>query len=367
MKKIELFNLNENNQFQNSLIKKINKLITNKNFIKGKEVFNFEKKFSKSINIKYCVSCNSGTDALFLILRSFNIGKGDEVITTAQSWISTSEVIKNCNARPVFIDTNDDFNINENLIRKKITKKTKALIVVHLYGYPANIGKIKQICKNNNILLIEDCAQAYLSKYKNKFVGTFGDASAFSFFPTKNLGAFGDSGCAVTNDKLTFQKLRMLANHGSKDRKNFIYDGINSRMDTIQAIVLTEKLKKIKKEVIHKQKLSKIYYNLLKNNKEISLPKYKKDRFTNFHLFTIKANQRSKLKEYLKKNGIETGIYYDFLLPNLKTNKSKNLGKYQNAKNNLSKILSFPINKNLSKFDVENICKHVNLFYSKGK
>ena len=365
MKKIKLFDLTENVSFKKRLLKKVNSLFIKQNFVKGREIIQFENKFAKSLNAKHCVSCNSGTDALFLILKSLKIQSGDEVITTAQSWISTSEVINNCKAKPVFVDTKNDFNIDEDLIEKKITKRTKAIIVVHLYGYPANMIKIKNICIKNKIFLIEDCAQAHFSKFNNKFVGTFGDASAFSFFPTKNLGSYGDAGCVITNNKSLYKKIKVLANHGSKDRKNFKQDGINSRMDTIQSIILNEKLKKIKTEIKYKQKIFKYYFKLLSKNNKIQLPDYKNDRFTNYHLLTLRCSKRNKLKKFLKTKGIETGIYYDFLLPKLFVNKHSNKIKFKNSEENLKKILSFPINKNLSTVDVKYICKYINMFYKK--
>lgn len=365
MKKIKLFDLTENNLFKKILLKKLSSLFNRQTFVKGKEITQFENKFAKSLNAKHCVSCNSGTDALFLILKSLKIQSGDEVITTAQSWISTSEVIKNCKAKPIFVDTKNDFNINEDLIEKKITNKTKAIIVVHLYGYPANITKIKNICNKKKIFLIEDCAQAHFSKFNKKFVGTFGDASAFSFFPTKNLGSYGDAGCVITNNKSLYKQIKVLANHGSNDRKNFKHDGINSRMDTIQSIVLNEKLKKIKVEINFKQKIYKHYFKLLSKTGEIEFPDYKSNRFTNYHLLTLRCSKRNKLKKFLKTKGIDTGIYYDFLLPKLSVNKHSNKIKYKSAEEDLKKILSFPINKNLSLEDVNYICKNIKIFYRK--
>ena len=186
---IKLFNLefNKEKEIYKSILFD---LIKKKNFVKGSEIKDFEQLFRKKIGTKYCISCNSGSDALFAILYSLGIRRGDEVITTSHSWISTSEAITRLEAKPVFVDTREDFNINEEKIEKKITKKTKALLIVHLYGVPCNMTKILKICRKNKIFLIEDCAQAHFSKYKQNYVGTFGVASAFSFFPTKNLGSF---------------------------------------------------------------------------------------------------------------------------------------------------------------------------------
>ena len=236
MKSIKLFNLSiKKKKIKKKIIDSILKNIDNTDFIKGKNVRLFEEKFKKIINSKYCISCNSGTDALFLILKSLDLKKSDEVITTSNTWISTSEAIVNAGAKPIFVDVDEDFNINPSLIKKKITKNTKTIFVVHLYVLPFTRD---QIINTNKIKLVEDCAQAHMSKYGDKYVGNFGIASAFSFFPTKNLGSFGDAGCVITNDLKLSKKLRMIANHGYKKKNFFEVNGVNTRMDTIQSSIL---------------------------------------------------------------------------------------------------------------------------------
>ena len=366
MKKIKLFDLKASKTLKKNIIQKFKILIKNQNFVKGKSIEKFENTFSNKINSNFCISCNSGTDALLLSLKSIDIKKNDEIITTAHSWISTSEVIKNLGAKPIFIDTNKDFNIDENLIEKKITKKTKAIIVVHLFGKPANLDKIISIKKKYNLKLIEDCAQSHFSRYKKRYTGTFGDLAAFSFFPTKNLGCYGDGGCIVTNNHKLANKVRMIANHGTSDRKNFIFDGINSRLDTIQSLVLLEKLKNINYELNHKNKLKKTYYKYLSGLKEVVLPSIEKNKIENYYLFTIKCKKRDMLKNFLKQKNIDSGIYYDFLLPLLKINKISKKEHFPVAIKNQNAMLSLPINGKLKISDIKYISSQIKEFYNQN-
>ena len=367
MKNIKLFNLKIKNNIKQKIVKSIENNINNSDFIRGKNIKIFEEKFRKKLKSKHCITCNSGTDALFLILKSLDMKKGDEIITTCHSWVSTSETIVNVGAKPVFVDTGEDFNINPKLIEKKITKKTKAILIVHLYGLPCNMDQIIKLCKKNNLKLVEDCAQAHFSKYKKKYVGNFGIASAFSFFPTKNLGAYGDAGCVVTNSSKIAKKVRMIANHGYKKKNNFELDGINSRMDTIQASVLLGKLVQINKEINYKIKLAKIYYKNLKNIKEVLFNAPPKHIRHSYYLFTVKVQNRLKLMKYLNDKGIETGIYYPKLLPFQKVYKKYNYKKVNfkvSIKNN-KQILSLPMNPNLSFSDLRFCCLQIKNFYSK--
>ena len=265
-----------------------------------------------------------------------------------------------------FCNTNLDFNIDENLIEKKITKKTKAIIVVHLYGKPANMDKIIFIKKKYNLKLIEDCAQSHFSKYKNRYTGTFGDLSAFSFFPTKNLGCYGDGGCVLTNNFKLAKKVRMLANHGSLDRKNYTLDGFNSRLDTVHSIILLEKLKKINQELKHKYQLKKAYYKYLSGLKEVILPSVENNKDENYYLFTIKCKNRDKLKKFLQQQSIGSGIYYEFLLPFLKVNMVNCKNKFPIAIKNQKQMLSLPINKNLHVSDIKYISYKIKEFYNQN-
>ena len=363
---IKLFNLEFNKEKE--IYKRILfDLIKKKNFVKGSEIKDFEQLFRKKIGTKYCISCNSGSDALFAILYALGIRRGDEVITTSHSWISTSEAITRLEAKPVFVDTREDFNIDEEKIEKKITKKTKALLIVHLYGVPCNMTKILKICRKNKIFLIEDCAQAHFSKYKQNYVGTFGVASAFSFFPTKNLGSFGDSGCVLTNSKFLEKKIRMLFSHGSLNKKNFNFSGINSRMDTFQSKILDYKIRDIQKQIRIKEKIFKLYIKYLSDIPEIILPKIPKYKKPFFYLFTILVSKnRDKLQYYLKKKGIESAIYYEIPLPFQKVYKvsKKNKLDFSQTINNHRKMLSLPMHINLKEKDIKYCCTIIKKFFS---
>ena len=207
----------------------INDVITNTAFIKGEHVENFEEQYSKSYGVKHVISCGNGTDAIYIALKVLDLTHGDEVITTASSWISTSETITQAGAKVVFVDIEPDYyTIDPNKIEEKITEKTKAIIPVHLYGNPANMTKIMDIATRYGIIVIEDCAQAHYAKWKNKNVGTFGVAGTFSFYPGKNLGAYGDAGCIITNDDEFAYKARLYSNHGQIKKHDHIIEGINS-------------------------------------------------------------------------------------------------------------------------------------------
>ena len=266
----------------------------------------------------------------------------------------------------MFVDTGNDFNIDLDLVEKKINKKTKAILIVHLYGLPCNYDQVQKIKKKYKIKIIEDCAQAYLSKYRNIFTGNFGDIAAFSFFPTKNLGAYGDSGCVITNNKKIADRVRMLANHGGKNKSNFFLTGVNSRMDTIQAAILNQKIKISDTKLKKRNANAKIYRELLKVHKGITIPKFSKNYTHSFHLFTIKCKNRDKLKKYLQKNNIETGIYYSKLLPfysiNKKYTKSKN--QFNTALKNHKEMLTLPVHENLEKQDIIKIANLIKKFFN---
>ena len=239
----------------------INDCIVESNFIKGKKVTEFENAFSQYLGADYCVGCGNGTDALELILKSLNIGSGDEVIVPALTWIATAEAVNNVGAEPVFVDiTTDTCIIDAGKIEEKVTKRTKAIIPVHLYGCPADMNQISRIGKKFRLFIVEDCAQAHGAEYFGKKVGTFGIASAFSFFPSKNLGAFGDGGAIVTNNQELANTVRKISNHGQlKTRHSHSIIGRNSRLDSIQASILNVKLPYLDKWNKNRIKASKYY------------------------------------------------------------------------------------------------------------
>jgi dTDP-4-amino-4,6-dideoxygalactose transaminase len=288
-------------------------------FIKGKYVSQFEEDYKNIYGVKHVISCANGTDAIYITLKALGIGPGDEVITVANTWISTAETISQTGAKPIFIDIDPDYyTIDVSKIEENITKNTKAIIPVHLFGQPANMDAINRICNQYGLFLVEDCAQAHFAEWNGKKVGTFGDAGTFSFFPGKNLGAYGDAGAIVTQDGDLADKMRMFANHGALTKHFHEIEGINSRMDGIQAAILSVKLKYIL-SWSEARYLNALKYNeLLQDLNDISTPKVHPDVKHVFHLYVIRANNRSKLQKKLKEAGISSGIHYPTPLPFLK-------------------------------------------------
>jgi len=282
-------------------------------FILGNYVNEFENNFAKYIGSKYCIGVASGLDALVLALKSLHLEYGCEVIVPSNTYIATILSILNCGLKPILVEPDiETYNINPQKIEEKITAKTKAIIVVHLYGKACNMDPILEICKNYNLKLIEDCAQSHGAKYKGKTTGSFGDFGAFSFYPTKNLGSLGDAGALTTNDEELMNEIRILRNYGSKQKYNNEKIGLNSRLDEGQAAFLIIKLKKINDINSHKNKLANIYIKNLNNN--FIKPSVNKDYFDIYHIFNIRHEHRDKLKEYLAsgKDGkiINTEIHY---------------------------------------------------------
>jgi dTDP-4-amino-4,6-dideoxygalactose transaminase len=288
-------------------------------FIRGKYVEKFESEYAKKYGVKHCIGVANGTDAIFTTLKMLGIGPGDEVITTASSWIATSETITLTGAKPVFVDIEKDFyTIDPLKIEEKITSKTKAIIPVHLYGQPANIAGIKKISDEYNLFLLEDCAQAHFAEFNGKKVGTFGDAGTFSFYPGKNLGAYGDAGAIITDDDALAGKIRRFANHGSIKKHDHEFEGMNSRLDGLQAAILSVKLKYIDEWNKQRDQHASYYTKLLVDVEEFSTPDTRKNASHIFHQYVIRTKQRDEVALFLRKNGVETGIHYPVALPFLK-------------------------------------------------
>ena len=285
-------------------------------FVRGKYVNEFEKAYAEKYGVKHCISVANGTDAIYITLKALGIGSGDEVITVANSWISTSETITQTGAKVVFVDIEPDyFTIDVSKIENKITPKTKAIIPVHLYGQPAEIDAIKKICDAHDLYLIEDCAQAHFASYRDQKVGTFGTAGTFSFYPGKNMGAYGDAGAIITNDDELAGKVRMFANHGSLKKHEHQIEGINSRMDGLQAAILSVKLSHIIEWNEKRYQNALIYNELLEDVEEIVIPKIRPDVSHIFHLYVIRTRERDALQNYLNEHGISTAIHYPVALP----------------------------------------------------
>ena len=346
----------------------LNRIIKKGQFVGGYEIDKFEKNICKLINVKHCVALNSGTDALTLGLHLMGIKRGDEVITTPNSFIASAAAIVHIGAVPIFVDICNDGNIDPKDLIKKISKKTKAIMPVHLSGRPCKMDKIISISKKYKIPIIEDAAQAIGTKFKNKFVGTFGKVGCFSAHPLKNLNAMGDSGYLVTDDKIIANKIKLLRNHGIKNRNDITDFGYVSRMDNFQAGILNLRLKKLKSIIAKRRSNAKLYFQNLKKIKEIKLPYEEKNQFNSFHTFIILANKRDKLKNYLEKKKISTAIHYPKLIFDQKayTNKFKKINSkhYPKSKYYVSNILTLPINEFITKNEIKKISNEIINFYN---
>ncbi len=287
----------------------INKVLESTQFINGPQVKEIEEKIADYLGAKYAVGVSSGTDALLLSLMAIDLKEGDEVITTPFTFIATAEVISFLKAKPVFVDIDErTYNIDVTKIEEKITDRTRAIIPVHLYGQPADMDEIMAIAKKHNLFVIEDSAQAIGAKYKDKKVCSIGDMGCLSFFPSKNLGAYGDGGMVVTNNEEFYKKLLMLRNHGSEVRYKHKIIGINGRLDTLQAAILLVKLKYIDEWNRNRIKIANRYSENL--SKYVITPYIKNDRVAVFHQYTIRSKERDELIKYLNSNGIPTAIHY---------------------------------------------------------
>ena len=301
---------NEYSSLSVELNQKILTILQSGLYILGDEVKKFEEDFSNMIGSKHAVSVNSGSDALFIAINSLDIGENDEVITVSHTFISTADAIVRNGAKPIFVDINPEtYCINASKIEEKITDKTKAILVVHLYGHPVDMDPILKIVKKYNILLIEDACQAHGAEYKNKKVGSIGDVACFSFYPTKNLGAYGDGGIIVTNDSQLAEKLKQLRSYGQINKYNHDIIGFNSRLDEIQASILRIKLKSLGDWNNKRRKIAKFYNELLKQS-DLILPSEKNDCKHVYHLYVIRSENRDYLKTELFKKGIQTQIHY---------------------------------------------------------
>ena len=346
------------------LLSIIDKTLATGQYVGGDQVQKFEEQISKLLKVKHCVALNSGTDALTLGLHAIGVRRNDEVITAPNSFIASTAVIVHLGAKPVFVDVKNDQCINPDLIEKAITKKTKAIMVVHLTGRICEMDKILKISKKYKIPIIEDAAQAIGSKYKDKMAGSLGEVGCFSAHPLKNLNALGDSGYLTTNSKKIANFLKDIRNHGMAKRNKIENFGYVSRMDNLQAAILNFRLKNLGK-IINKRRINAKFYMNNLNKKFIFMPKENSNEFNTYHTFVVQVANRNKLKSYLEKKGIETTIHYPIpihLQPAARKLKYK-LGDFKITENQSKKILTLPINQFLKKRDLKKICKEINNFY----
>ena len=340
----------------------INDVLDQNNYILGPGVNKFEKNFANFCNTEYCVALNSGTSALHASLLAHEIGPGDEVITVPNTFVSTTWAIDYCGAKPVFVDVTDDtFLMDYKKIKSKINNRTKAIMPVHLYGQPANMDEINDIAKKNDLIVIEDAAQAHGAAYKERIIGSLGNTTCFSFYPGKNLGAYGEGGAVVTNDRKINEFIKSLRNHAQSKRYHHEFLGYNYRMDGIQGAVLNVKLKYLADWITSRNIVADLYKNKLKALKNISLPYVSKNCYSAYHLFVIHSNDRNNLFEYLNKADVSCGFHYPIPLhmQNAYKHLGYKLGDFPNSEMNSKKCLSLPIYPELSKDMINYTCNKI--------
>lgn len=358
-------------QFSNSpdLWKRLKKFVHSGDFTLGKELYLFEKRFAKLIGTKYAIGVNSGTDAIKLSLKSLGVGPDDEVITAANTFVATVGAIKEIGAKPVFIDCDDTFCMNVNLLEKKITKKTKAIIPVHFTGYMTDMPKLMKISKKYKLPVVEDACQSILASINNKNSGTWGDFGAFSLHPLKNINVWSDGGIITTNKYKHYKYLKLLRNHGLVDRDTVKISGYNSRLDTFQAVVGNWLLPQAKFIANQRIKNAKFYDKNFLSIPEITIPPRPKKFKLVYHLYIIFAKNRNELLKYCIKKGIEAKVHYPkpmYLQESLKSLNHKK-GDFPITDNHTKKIITFPCDQHLSSKEMNYIVMCVREFYKKRR
>jgi dTDP-4-amino-4,6-dideoxygalactose transaminase len=335
-------------------------------FIGGPFAQEFEKAFASFCGVKHCIGVGNGTDAIFIALKALGVGEGDEVITVANSFIATSEAITMTGARVVFIDINPKtYNIDVTKIEAKVTPRTKAIVPVHLYGQPADMDPLLDIARRHNLKIVEDCAQAHGAEYKGRRIGSIGDMACFSFYPGKNLGAYGDAGAMVTSSDDLAVKARMFANHGRIDKYDHEMEGINSRLDGLQAAILNVKLRHLA-GWSDRRRSNAYLYNKYLNGSGLVTPVEIDNIKAVYHLYVVRTRNgiRSRLQEHLKSKGIATGIHYPIALPNLKAYAylGHKPADFPHATKASEEIMSLPMFPELQESQVEKIASDISSF-----
>lgn len=344
-------------------------IFENTAFVCGKYVSLFEKEYAKSHKAKYFVGLSSGTDAVHMMLWASGINSGDEVIVPVNTFIATAEGVSFCRATPVFIDNDPDtYNIDINKIEENITENTKAILPVHLYGHPVDMDSILYLARKHNLLVFEDACQAHLAEYKGKKVGNFGKAAAFSFFPGKNLGAYGEAGGIATNNANYYDLIIRMRGHGSVERYIHEVIGHNYRMEEIQAGILLVKLKYLEEWTNKRRKIARLYASLLKNIENITCPVESESTFHVYHLFVIRIlnGKRDSLKDYLARNEIVTGLHYPIPIHLQKAYQHLGYkkGDFPVAEEQANQLLSLPIYPEMEEEKVKYVCEKIRSFFN---
>ena len=337
-------------------------------FVGGEFVRDFERRYAEAYGIDHCISCANGTDAIYIVRRMLGVGPGHEVITSSISWISTSETITQAGARPVFVEVDDDCLIDIDAIESAITPRTRAVIPVHLYGQAVNMSRVVEICRRHGLRLVEDCAQAHFAEWRGQRVGTFGDAATFSFYPGKNLGAWGDAGAIVTRDADLARRCRMYANHGALVKHQHEIEGVNSRLDGLQAALLSAKLPHVAAWTAARQAAAREYERLLAGVGDLRLPRIRDGATHVFHLYVVQTGYRDDLKAFLAECGVETAIHYPTALPLLPAYRYLGVvpGTFPRAASLPSRILSLPMYPELSTDMIAYVAECIRDFFAQS-
>lgn len=337
-------------------------VIRSSSFIRGADVVRFEEDFARAIGTKHCVSCANGTDSLYIAMRALGLKSGDEVIAPAHSWISTTETITQAGGSVVFCDTDrSTFTMDPEHLASLVTPRTVGIIPVHLYGQPADMDSILAVARRHRLWVIEDCAQAHLARYKGRVVGTIGDVASFSFYPGKNLGAMGDAGALVTNDRALADRMAMIARHGGLTKGDHQIEGINSRLDGLQAAVLSVKLTRLSGWTARRQQIAAMYRERLIGIPGLVLPAVGDGREHVYHLYVIRHERRDALADYLQGVGIQTVVNYPVALPFLPAyaRLRHRPEDFPDAFSNQKRILSLPIFPEMSGDQIEEVCDSI--------
>lgn len=357
-----------NQQYREELVEACTRVIDSGWYIGGSELKQFEANFAKYCGTEYAIGVANGLDALILTLRAWKeLGKlkeGDEVIVPSNTYIASILAITANNLKPILVEPDiNSFNIDPNNVKDAITDKTRAILPVHLYGQLADMSSIMKIAKDHNLLVLEDSAQAHGASHNGRVAGNWGDASAFSFYPGKNLGALGDAGAITTNDDKLVETLRALRNYGSHEKYKNLFQGVNSRLDEIQAAMLNVKLNHLDDEIAHRRKVARAYLDGI-DNSAITLPFVQDESAHVWHVFVIRCDHRDELQQYLADNSVQTLIHYPIPPHKQQAYKEWNDLRYPVSEKIHSEVLSLPIGPTLSMSDVNKIVQLCNAYKS---
>ncbi len=344
----------------------LSKVINNSAFIGGAEIKNLERDFAKFQNVEHCIAVANGTDALEIAIEALDLPENSEIVVPANSFIASSEAVTRSGHKVVFCDCDPhNYTISIDSLKTKINSRTKAVIAVHLYGHPCDMGALMDLAEEHDLIIIEDGAQAHGAEFEGKRVGSIGHIGTFSFYPGKNLGAYGDGGAIVTNDSALAKQCKMIANHGRIEKYNHVFEGRNSRLDNLQAAVLNVKLKHLEAWTNQRIAIADYYLQALKDISQITLPMREDWARQVYHLFVIRTDQRENLKAYLQEKQIQTGIHYPIALPKLEAYRYTGQEAEDFFANRTDgMLLSLPIGEHMSLEDAEEVVQAIKSYFS---